>query len=68
MDRKRFLGILFQCCRVYGRVYTNETETAYEGRCPRCGMKVRVPIGPTGTEQRFFAAYPRSKPPADRLS
>jgi hypothetical protein len=50
----KFLGILFQCCRIYSRIYPNDEETAYVGHCPKCGRKVRVKIGPHGTDRRFF--------------
>ncbi|MHC4480231.1 MAG: hypothetical protein ACYS8K_04630 [Planctomycetota bacterium] len=63
MEGKPFLGIRFQCCRTYGRIYRSSGGTAYEGRCPRCGMKVRVPIGPDGTDQRFFVAHPGRRAP-----
>jgi hypothetical protein len=53
---RKFLGIHFKCCNVYIRIYRNKEETAYEGRCPRCGKKVRVPIGGEGTSSRFFTA------------
>ena len=51
-----FLGVHFAACRVYGRLYRNREGTAYEGRCPRCGGFVRVPVGAHGTGQRFFIA------------
>ena len=51
-----FLGINFQCCRTYGRVYRNQQRTAYVGFCPKCGAKINVPIGGGGTSQRFFNA------------
>ena len=50
-----FLGIQFACCRTYARVYRTADAAAYEGRCPRCGKRVVVPIGPGGTGQRFFS-------------
>ena len=54
---RRFVGIHFACCDVYTRVYVNQTETAYEGRCPRCARPVRLRIGPGGTDARLFTAY-----------
>ncbi len=54
-DRK-FLGVLFVNCRVYGRLYLNRDGIAYVGRCPRCGAIVRARVGEQGTNQRFFTA------------
>lgn len=51
-----FLGVNFQRCRVYGRLYRNAEGTAYTGKCPRCGHYYRVAIGHGGTRQRFFMA------------
>jgi hypothetical protein len=55
-EPRKFLGIHFACCNVYVRIYRNKDRTAYEGRCPRCGKLVRVPIGNQGTSSRFFVA------------
>ncbi len=54
---RRFVGIHFACCDVYTRVYVNQEETAYDGRCARCGRRVAIRIGPGGTDSRFFTAY-----------
>ncbi len=51
-----FLGIHFQCCRTYGRIYRNDQQTEYSGRCPRCHGLVTVPIGSGGSSSRFFSA------------
>ncbi|TWT35128.1 hypothetical protein KOR34_00150 [Posidoniimonas corsicana] len=52
----RFLGIQFDCCGVYARVYPNRAGDAYEGRCPRCLKPIRLAIGPGGSDSRFFTA------------
>jgi hypothetical protein len=55
-EKRKFLGILFACCNVYARAYINREQTAYAGRCPRCGKPVEVRIAPGGTDSRFFSA------------
>jgi len=56
-SRRRWLGIHFECCGAYARIYRNKEGSAYVGNCPRCGVRVEVPIGPHGTNNRFFRAY-----------
>ena len=53
---RKFVGVHFACCDVYTRVYVNRDATAYEGNCPKCAKRVRLPIGPGGTDSRFFTA------------
>ena len=52
--KRQFLGIWFECCHTYGRLYKNASGTAYVGRCPRCMRTVKVRIGGEGTSRRFF--------------
>jgi hypothetical protein len=53
---RRFLGIQFECCRVYAAIYPNRDCTAYVGNCPKCARSIKVPIGPGGSDTRFFRA------------
>ncbi len=54
--RKRFIGVKFDCCQVYTRVYINKEETAYEGRCPKCLRKIGIKVHRDGLNCRFFSA------------
>jgi len=51
-----WVGIRFDCCGAYTRVYRNLEGTAYQGRCPRCGRAVTLRVGEGGTSARFFVA------------
>jgi hypothetical protein len=53
---RMFVGVHFICCDVYTRVYINQGKTAYEGNCPKCAKRVRLQVGPDGTDARFFSA------------
>ena len=51
-----YIGMLFQCCHVYTRIYVNKTGTAYSGMCPKCGKAVRIKTGPGGSKSKFWTA------------
>ena len=55
-SEKKFIGILFECCNVYRRVYNNKDKNAYEGTCPKCNGEIKIMIGHDGTDARFFSA------------
>ncbi|MBU0553315.1 hypothetical protein KKF91_13205 [Myxococcota bacterium] len=52
--KRPFLGIYFECCRVYARIYPNKEGTHYVGRCPRCLKPARFQIGEGGSDQRIW--------------
>jgi hypothetical protein len=54
--RRPYLGILFECCGVYARVYRQRNQMIYRGRCPKCLRMVRVRVGRDGTTARLFRA------------
>lgn len=55
--KSSYLGIMFNCCNVYGRIQKNKDGTAYVGRCPRCMRTIKIRVGEGGTGQRIFNAY-----------
>ncbi|MFA6989942.1 MAG: hypothetical protein WC197_07715 [Candidatus Gastranaerophilaceae bacterium] len=56
-NKRKYLGIKFNCCNTYSRIYQNKEGTAYVGCCPRCFKKLSIKVGEGGTNQRFFEAY-----------
>lgn len=54
-ERKKFLGIYFACCNVYGRIY-NHSGTYYDGKCPICLRRLKIRIGSNGVSGRFLVA------------
>lgn len=56
LQGRPWVGVKFTCCNVYTRIYRNRTNSAYEGRCPRCMKAVRLAIGRCGSTARFFNA------------
>ena len=55
---RAYIGVMFDCCHVYARIYKNAAGTAYVGWCPRCMRKLtaRCGGGGDGTDQRIFRA------------
>ncbi len=53
-NKTNFLGVMFECCGVYGRLYKNKAGTHYTGYCPKCMKPVKIKIGEGGTTERFF--------------
>ncbi len=51
-----YIGVLFECCGVYARIYRRHGRKTYEGRCPKCLRKVRARVGKDGTAARIFRA------------
>lgn len=56
IEKREFIGVLFQCCNVYSRVYLNKETSAYVARCPRCSHPIQINISPKGSSSRFFSA------------
>lgn len=51
-----FVGVYFDCCGVYVRVYRKPGEMRYVGRCPRCLRVATLNVGADGTSERIFRA------------
>jgi hypothetical protein len=55
-DGKPWLGVFFDCCRVYSRAHRNAAGSHYIGHCPRCAARVQFKIGEGGSGARFWTA------------
>jgi hypothetical protein len=53
---RKFVGVLFECCNVYTRIYKSRLGDRYVGHCPKCGRRAKLIIGEGGTDERFFVA------------
>ncbi len=51
-----YISVLFDCCRVYDRIYRRPHERVYRGRCPKCLRVLTVRVGPDGIPHRMFRA------------
>ena len=49
-----FLSVLFNCCKIYQRVYKDRKADRYLGRCPKCGRSITFTVGPGGSSNRSF--------------
>ncbi len=49
-----FIGIKFECCNAYRRIYLTADKSAFAGSCPKCGAPVRIRTGPGGSKSRFW--------------
>lgn len=56
MPQRKWLGVWFRCCHVYGRMYLLPGGERYAGTCPRCGSQIGARVGDGGTTRRFFEA------------
>ena len=57
LPKRKFIGVWFECCHAYGRLYKNKDGTIYRGRCPKClrSVQVRIDSGSDkATNRRFF--------------
>lgn len=56
---RKFIGVRFDCCGVYSRIYYNKEQNGYFGYCPMCHRRVTVRVDPEkGIDGRFFSLKP----------
>lgn len=53
-----WVGVFYECCDAYARVYRRRDEMCYEGRCPECAASVTIRVGPNGIRARILVATP----------
>lgn len=52
-----YLGIYFECCHVYARVYRRADQPQYVARCPRCLRAAKIRVAADGSRKRMFIAH-----------
>lgn len=55
MAKRPFVGVLFRCCKVYGRAYLAADKSKFEARCPRCYQAVILQVSAQGSDSRFYS-------------
>ncbi len=55
--KRPFISLMFDCCRVYNRLYLTKDESAFQGRCPKCLKQVTMPISEEGSTRRLFTVH-----------
>ena len=53
-----WVGVYYECCAAYARVYRRPDDLRYHGRCPECGAAVSIRVGPNGIAARMLIATP----------
>ena len=53
-----WVGVYYECCSTYARVYRRPDEMCYRGRCPDCGARVSIRVGPKGIAAKMLIATP----------
>lgn len=55
MAKRPFVGVMFQCCKVYGRAYLTAKKDKFEARCPRCYQLITLQVSSRGSDSRFYS-------------
>ncbi|MCG8407191.1 MAG: endonuclease Q family protein [Phycisphaerales bacterium] len=55
-NERPWVGVHFECCGVYTRVYRDAEARQYDGRCPRCGRPIKIGVGPQGIQAKVLRA------------
>ena len=49
-----WVGVQFDCCGVYTRVYRRPDQLRYVLRCPKCLRQTTIQVAPGGSSDRMF--------------
>lgn len=55
-EARPWIGVHFECCGIYARIYRRPDSPVYAGQCPRCLARITARVGADGTPQRLFRA------------
>lgn len=51
-----WVGVHFECCGMYRRIYRRPADSSYVGHCPKCSHRISLSVGPDGVDARIFRA------------
>lgn len=51
-----WVGVHFECCGTYRRIYRRPEDLHYVGHCPKCTRPITLRVGPDGVDARILRA------------
>jgi hypothetical protein len=51
-----WIGVHFECCGIYARVYRDVSADRYESRCPKCAAPITIRVSPDGVSTNIVRA------------
>jgi len=53
---RSYIGVHYECCQVYSRVYLKQEQKKQISHCPKCGNAFHIKFSENGTDSPFWLA------------